>query len=1382
MKTIISLLIAASTLAGSVGRAQTNPPPVEDFKPSSLNQPGKQFPQVNSEGRVRARVFAPQATSVLLDIGAVKYPLTKSEDGAWIGESKPQDEGFHYYQLVIDGAQVPDPSSLYFYGASRWGSGVEVPAHDQDFYALKNVPHGQLRQTLYFSKNANAVLRCFVYTPPDYEKEPAKRYPVLYLQHGGGEDETGWGSQGHAGLILDNLIANGKARPFIVVMANSYVPGANIPAPGGTPGRRAFDFSAFTKVLLDDLIPFIDSNFRTLSDQPNRAMAGLSMGGMQTRTITLANLDKFSHIGVFSGGSIALTNITDLASFKEKVKAVFISYGSRELESGRYSFGGDPKANTEGLKAAGINSYFYVSPDTGHEWQSWRRSLHAFAQVLFQNQPAEFQSSHQMTANKAGPPAAGATTPPSHASRPGITGTWKTDFDSQIGHQYYTFTFQQDGAKLTGKAHSEVGDRQRDAELLEGKVDGDRISFVEMLSFQDNQIRITYTGTLSANGNEIKFTREVGEFAKEDIVAKREGAASSAATPAVQSPTDKIIRIKAGKSEPVKDADGNVWLADQGFSGGDTIERPDLRIANTKSPDLYRAERYSMDSFSWPVSNGKYVVKLHFAETFEGITGPGERVFSFNVQGKEFKDFDPWVKAGGFLKAYIETVPVEVTDGKIKITFTPKVENPQICAIEIIPQFVTEPGAATVTPADTAPSASAATTPARTVPAGPTVLQINAAKITGKVSPMLYGLMTEEINFSYEGGLYAELIRNRSFKADAIVPSVTPETYEVGKYLPVTFKPDTQPRFWTAVGGASLVLDTNTPLNEFLNVSLKLDASSASAASPAGVANSGYWGIPVKPKTPYTVSFFAKAAPGFRGAVTVNLESADGKTVFASKTISGLTGEWKKFETTLTTKTVTASKDNVFKLTTTNPGTLWLQNVSLFPPTYKNRKNGNRADIMELLAAMKPKFLRFPGGNYLEGNAFNQRFNWKETIGPVEQRPGHPSCWGYWSTDGLGLLEFAEWCEDLNMEPILGVFAGYCLGRGGVIPAGPALEPYVQEALEEIEYLIGDAKTTKWGARRAQDGHPKPFKLTYIEIGNEDFFDRSGSYDGRFAQFYDAIKAKYPHLQVISSIGYEQPQNLWVKSRTPDLVDEHFYRNMEEMMAQAFRYDTYSRTNPTRIFVGEWATRVGSPTPNMSGALGDGAWMTCMERNSDIVLLSCYAPLFVNVSQLTGNGRSMQWSSDLIGYDALTSYGSPAYHAQRMFSTLHGDEILATDSQNIPTREWLRRGRGGAAGQSQQLREVFFNATRDSKSGVIYLKVVNTAGTSQRINVQINGARKIATKGEAVVLAAGKLDDTNSITEPNNVVPRTEKLDGLSANFTREFPAYSVSVLKLKSK
>ena len=593
MKTKLSLLALASMLSGQLGTAQTNQPAVEDFKPSSLNQPGKQYPQVNSERRVRARVVAPQAQSVTLEfLGGTRIPLTKGDDGVWVGDSGPRDEGFHYYQLVIDGAGVPDPGTLYFYGGNRWGSGLEVPAQDQDFYALKDVPHGDLRQTLYHSKSVNANLRCFVYTPPGYEKDQSKRYPVLYLQHGGGEDETGWGSQGHTGLIMDNLIAEGKTRPFIVVMANSYVPGSAGPGRGAAPGggrgpggRGGFNFSAFERVLINDLIPFIDANYRTLADQPHRAMAGLSMGGMQTRSITLANLDKFSHIGIFSGGSIGTSNVSDMAAFKQKVKLVFVSYGSRELDpgarrgGGRGGFGGDPKANAGALKQAGINSVFYVSPLTAHEWLSWRRSLHQFAPLLFQDQPL--------------PPALPQNIAQASAAAP----------------------------------------------------------------------------------------------------------APAAAAPVAAAPAARTVRIKAGKSEPVKDADGNVWLADQGFEGGQTIERPDIQVGNTKSPDLYRAERYSMDSFSWPVPNGKYVVKLHFAETFDGINGPGERVFSFNVQGHEFKDFDVWVKTGGPMKAYVETIPIEVTDGKIKVTFTPKVENPQICAIEIIPQGGGETSTGTSAPA-----------------------------------------------------------------------------------------------------------------------------------------------------------------------------------------------------------------------------------------------------------------------------------------------------------------------------------------------------------------------------------------------------------------------------------------------------------------------------------------------------------------------------------------------------------------------------------------------------------------------------------------------------------------------------------------------------------
>jgi enterochelin esterase family protein len=411
-------------MAGIPAIAQTNQSALEDFKPSSLNQPGKKYPQVNSERRVRARVVAPQAQSVTFEfLGGAKYPLIKGEDGAWFGETQPQDEGFHYYQLVIDGAGVPDPGTLYFYGGNRWGSGVEVPAHDQDFYALKDVAHGQLRQAFYRSAESNATLRGYVYTPPDYDQDPSRRYPVLYLQHGAGEDDTGWGNQGYAGRIIDNLIAEGKAKPFIIVMANSYVPGSSYsfgPRPASTNqagvtaaagstngaasrglgGGRRFDFSAFERVLLNDLIPFVDANFRTLADQPNRAMAGLSMGGMQTRQITLANLDKFSHIGIFSGGSIALTNISDVAVFKEKVKLVFVSYGSREVDPANRRpggpFGGDPKANTEALTEAGINSYYYISPQTAHEWLTWRRSLYQFAQLVFQDKvPNPKQLSHR---------------------------------------------------------------------------------------------------------------------------------------------------------------------------------------------------------------------------------------------------------------------------------------------------------------------------------------------------------------------------------------------------------------------------------------------------------------------------------------------------------------------------------------------------------------------------------------------------------------------------------------------------------------------------------------------------------------------------------------------------------------------------------------------------------------------------------------------------------------------------------------------------------------------------------------------------------------------------------------------------------------------------
>ena len=388
---LITILLVF-VITGGAGFSQTDEPAdANDWKPSSLNQPGRQYPQVTSDGRVRTSISAPQAQKVELDIGAVRYLLTKDANGVWTGgESKPQDEGFHYYQIWIDGAAVPDPGSLYFYGAGRWGSGVECPARDQDFYALKDVPHGQIREQLYFSKSNSAIRRCFVYTPPDYDKDPAKRYPVLYLQHGGGEDETGWPNQGKTNLIMDNLIAEGKTKPFVIVMDNGtwHMPEGSRPRRGERPRGTwppAGWADGFQKTLLEDIIPFIDANYRTLADQPHRAMAGLSMGGMQTRVITLANPDTFSYVGIFSGGSISPEDVNNAPGFKEKVKLVFVSYGSRELENRRMGFGGDPKANTEAIKEGGINTHFYVSPDTAHEWQSWRRSLHEFAPLLFKD-------------------------------------------------------------------------------------------------------------------------------------------------------------------------------------------------------------------------------------------------------------------------------------------------------------------------------------------------------------------------------------------------------------------------------------------------------------------------------------------------------------------------------------------------------------------------------------------------------------------------------------------------------------------------------------------------------------------------------------------------------------------------------------------------------------------------------------------------------------------------------------------------------------------------------------------------------------------------------------------------------------------------------------
>ena len=345
----------------------------EDFVPSELNQPGQQYPQVNSQGYARFRIEAPDAQAVTVSLGLGGQggtKLSKTYDGSWVGTTAgPMDEGFHYYHLNIDGGTFNDPGTGNYYGSVRWESGIEIPAKDKDFYAMKNVPHGKVQQILFWSESTKQCRRAFVYTPPTYDKDAKTNYPVLYLQHGWGEDETAWMTQGHANLIMDNLIAEGKIKPFIVVCTYGMTNEMRL---GGGAGGRGAAAQNFEKVLCDELIPYVDANFRTIAKKESRAMAGLSMGGMETHSITLARPELFNYYGLFSGGVYTPEEIKD----KKQVKYIFLSCGSQE--------GPDRiKSAVETLKAAGFNAESHISEGTAHEFLTWRRALRQMALSLF---------------------------------------------------------------------------------------------------------------------------------------------------------------------------------------------------------------------------------------------------------------------------------------------------------------------------------------------------------------------------------------------------------------------------------------------------------------------------------------------------------------------------------------------------------------------------------------------------------------------------------------------------------------------------------------------------------------------------------------------------------------------------------------------------------------------------------------------------------------------------------------------------------------------------------------------------------------------------------------------------------------------------------------
>lgn len=591
----------------------------------------------------------------------------------------------------------------------------------------------------------------------------------------------------------------------------------------------------------------------------------------------------------------------------------------------------------------------------------------------------------------------------------------------------------------------------------------------------------------------------------------------------------------------------------------------------------------------------------------------------------------------------------------------------------------------------------------------PTTLTVDPTRTGPTVSPTLFGSFLEDISHSVEGGLYGELIQNRGMMAA------------------------TTPDHWSASGNATIALDPTHPLNSALTRSLKVTGA-------GGVANDGFWGVPVHPATTYTASFFAETSTKL--PLEIAIEGTDG-TIYAKGTARVAGSNWRQYTVKLTTSRAAPNTSEArFTIRTRTRGaTIWLDQVSLFPPTYLNRPNGLRVDLMRRLAALHPAYLRFPGGNYLEGGTIATRFNWKAGIGPTYDRPGHQDdAWGYWSTDGTGLLEYLEMAEELRAQPVLAVWAGYTL-NGTVVPAGQ-LAPYVQDAVDELQYATGPT-TSYWGAKRAADGHPAPFRISYVEVGNEDFFDASGSYQQRYAAFYDALHTAYPSLKFIATTP--------VTSRPYDMIDDHFYAPPAWFEANSHHYDGYSRTAP-KVFVGEYASQSGVPTPDISAALGDASWLAGLERDSDVVRMASYAPLLVDVSDVT-------WPTNMIGFDAETSYVSPTYYAQQLLAEHHGDTVISA-----------------ATNPGSPLQAL---ATRDTRTGTVYLTVINPSPLAQPTTVHTGVDTRPATVTQ---LAGTSSSDTNTITDPDNVHPVTRTVHGLGPTFSYEVPAYSMTVFTLPGR
>jgi alpha-N-arabinofuranosidase len=630
-------------------------------------------------------------------------------------------------------------------------------------------------------------------------------------------------------------------------------------------------------------------------------------------------------------------------------------------------------------------------------------------------------------------------------------------------------------------------------------------------------------------------------------------------------------------------------------------------------------------------------------------------------------------------------------------------------------------------------------------------VMIHVGQPAKAISPDLFGIFFEDLSYAADGGLYAELIQNRSFEYQA----TEQPTWNALTAWQVTLRGNSR--------GDVMVQDAdpihpNNPHYAVLRVS-QLGAG-------VGLMNSGFDGIPLKAGEKYNVSLFARQIVGRAAPLDVRLESQSGALLGEAR-LPAPTGDWTRLAATIT---ASQTDDNArFVLLATAPGQIGLDVISLFPQkTFHDRPNGLRPDLAQVIADLKPKFVRFPGGCLVHGDGLANIYRWKDTIGPIEQRREQKNIWRYHQSVGLGFFEYFQFCEDIGAKPLPVLAAGVCCQNSGNAHGtgqkGLPMEQmpaYVQDVLDLIDYANGPATST-WGAKRAASGHPAPFHLQYIGIGNEDA--QTPVFRERFKMIYDAVRKRHPEITVVGTVGpapdgadFDAGWAFASQLHVP-VVDEHYYQPPGWFWDHLPRYDRYNR-DASHVYVGEYAARDIGARGTLRAALAEAAHMTALERNGDVVHMASYAPLLANV-------RHTRWRPDLIYFDNQTVCPSVSYYVQQLFARNSGDFYLPTTIEFVPQPP-------ASAGVT-----LAASCVRDSASGDVILKVVSRADVPVKAQFDLGAAGVLDQTASCTVLT-GDLEAENAFGKPAAMLPATSQIPA-GKQFAYEVPAHSLSVIRLK--